>query len=156
MTPAQRDKLKRLCRYISRPPVATERLALTAAGQVRYTLNTPYRDGTTHLVLEPLDPMARLAALVPPPSSVAEGESARPPTSRHVAMCWARRLKRVCGIEIESCVRCGGTLRATASIEEPEVIARILAHLERMGLQQGQSELLQLWVRAPPVPSRLR
>ncbi len=28
--PAQREKLERLCRYISRPPVATERLALTA------------------------------------------------------------------------------------------------------------------------------
>ena len=34
---------------------------------MRYTLKTPYRDGTTHIVLEPLDLMARLAALVPPP-----------------------------------------------------------------------------------------
>ncbi len=31
------------------------------------TLKTPYRDGTTHIVLEPLDFMARLAALVPKP-----------------------------------------------------------------------------------------
>jgi len=52
---------------VSRPPVAAERLALTAYGQVRYPLKTPYRDGTTHVVLEPLDLMARLAALVPPP-----------------------------------------------------------------------------------------
>ncbi len=63
----QRAKLERLCRYVSRPPVACERLALTASGQVRYTLKTPYRDGTTHIVLEPLDLMARLAALVPKP-----------------------------------------------------------------------------------------
>ena len=28
---------------------------------------TPYRDGTTHIVLEPLDFIARLAALVPAP-----------------------------------------------------------------------------------------
>ncbi len=34
----QRAKLERLCRYVSRPPVSTERLALTASGQVRYTL----------------------------------------------------------------------------------------------------------------------
>ena len=47
--------------------MASERLALTASGQVRYTLKTPYRDGTTHIVLEPLDLMARLAALVPKP-----------------------------------------------------------------------------------------
>jgi hypothetical protein len=32
-----------------------------------YRLKTPYRDGTTHIVLEPLDFIARLAALVPPP-----------------------------------------------------------------------------------------
>ncbi|WP_418888732.1 transposase [Methanothrix soehngenii] len=37
------------------------------SGQVRYQLKTPYRDGTTHIVLEPLDLMARLCALVPPP-----------------------------------------------------------------------------------------
>ena len=37
-----------LCRYVSRPPVASERLALTASGQVRYTLKTPYRDGNAH------------------------------------------------------------------------------------------------------------
>jgi hypothetical protein len=65
--PHQRPKLERLCRYVSRPPVAVDRMALTASGQVRYTLKTPYRDGTTHIVLEPLDLMARLAALVPPP-----------------------------------------------------------------------------------------
>lgn len=52
---------------MSRPPVAEDRLTLTASGQVRYILKTPYRDGTTHIVLEPLDFIARLAALVPPP-----------------------------------------------------------------------------------------
>ena len=40
-------------------------MALSSSGQVRYALKTPYRDGTTHIVLEPLDLMARLAALVP-------------------------------------------------------------------------------------------
>ena len=63
----QREKLERLTRYVSRPPVAIERLDLTAQGQVRYRLKTAYRDGTTHIVLEPLDFIARLAALVPPP-----------------------------------------------------------------------------------------
>ncbi len=63
----QRAQLERLARYVSRPPVSIERLALTAQGQVRYRLKTPYRDGTTHIVLEPVDFMARLAALVPPP-----------------------------------------------------------------------------------------
>ncbi len=52
---SQRDKLERLARYVSGPPVATERLALTGSGHVRYTLKTPYRDGTTHVIFEPED-----------------------------------------------------------------------------------------------------
>ena len=46
----QRDKLERLCRYISRSAVSEKRLSLTASGQVRYQLKTPYRDGTTHVI----------------------------------------------------------------------------------------------------------
>lgn len=60
-----RGKLERLCRYISRPAVAEERLALTERGDVRLQLKTAYRDGTTNVILEPLDLLARLAALVP-------------------------------------------------------------------------------------------
>jgi len=49
-----------------------------------------------------------------------------------------QRLKRVFGVEIDHCVRCSGRLRVMASIEEPPVIARILAHRDRVsgsGLQ---------------------
>jgi len=63
----QRGKLERLCRYIARPAVAIERLSLTAQGHIRYALKTPYQDGTTHVIFEPLDFLARLAALVPSP-----------------------------------------------------------------------------------------
>ena len=51
----QRQKLERLCRYISRPAISEERLSLTPNGNVRYQLKTPYRDGTTHVIFEPLD-----------------------------------------------------------------------------------------------------
>jgi len=40
---------------------------LNAAGQVELKLKTPWRDGTTHLVMNPLDFTQRLAALVPRP-----------------------------------------------------------------------------------------
>ena len=40
---------------------------MTSNGNVRYQLKTPYRDGTTHVIFEPLDFIARLAALVPKP-----------------------------------------------------------------------------------------
>ena len=51
----ERAKLERLCRYITRPPVATKRLSLTRNGRVRYELKTPWRNGTTHVIFEPLD-----------------------------------------------------------------------------------------------------
>jgi hypothetical protein len=180
IAPHQRPKLERLCRYVSRPPVATERLGLTSSGHVRYALKTPYRDGTTHIVIEPLDFMARLATLVPPPrmhltryhgvfaphsklraavtpaqrgagaaQTAPVADPARPPTPKHVSMSWARRLKRVFGIQIEGCARCGGRLKIIASIEEPQVVARILAHLEKSAPDQYQCEL-PLGVRAPP------
>ena len=44
-----------------------QRLSLTAQGKVRYQLKTPYADGTTHVIFEPLDFISRLAALVPKP-----------------------------------------------------------------------------------------
>jgi len=56
----QRDKLERLCRYISRPAVAMHRLTLTSQGAIRYELKTPYRNGTTHVIFEPLDFISKL------------------------------------------------------------------------------------------------
>lgn len=44
-----------------------KRLSLTPNGNIRYRLKTPYRDGTTHVTFEPLDFIARLAALEPKP-----------------------------------------------------------------------------------------
>jgi hypothetical protein len=63
----QRERLERLCRYITRPPIATQRLSVDSQGRVVYTYRHPFRDGSTHVVLEPLDFIARLAALVPRP-----------------------------------------------------------------------------------------
>lgn len=62
-----RAGLERLLRYASRPPLAQRRLSLDAAGRVRYRLRRPYYTGQTELVLEPVDFLRKLAALVPPP-----------------------------------------------------------------------------------------
>jgi Putative transposase len=160
--------------------VAEDRLELTTSGQVRYTLKTLYRDGTTHIVLEPLDLMARLAALVPPPRMhvtryhgvfaphsrlraavtpagrgmgapkplAPAADLAKHPTPRRMAMIWARRLKHVFGIEIDTCVRCRGALRIIASIKQPAVIARILAHLDKTAPDR-EPEWAPLLARAP-------
>jgi hypothetical protein len=83
----ERKKLERLCRYISRPAVSEKRLSLTPNGNIRYQLKTPYRDGTTHVIFEPLDFIARLAALVPKPRvNLTRFHGVFAPNSRHRAL----------------------------------------------------------------------
>jgi len=62
-----REGLERLCRYGGRPPFSLERLSLLPDGRVAYRLRKPRRDGATHLILTPIQFVAKLAALVPPP-----------------------------------------------------------------------------------------
>ena len=62
-----RKRLERICRYLGRPPIAQERLERLSDGRLRFTMKKPWRDGTTALVFEPLDLIARLCAMVPPP-----------------------------------------------------------------------------------------
>lgn len=50
-----RQALEQLCRYITRPALANERVQTNAAGQVVLKLKIPRRDGTTHLVMSPLE-----------------------------------------------------------------------------------------------------
>jgi hypothetical protein len=66
-------------------------------------------------------------------------------------MNWARRLKRVFAIEIEQCARCGGRLKVIGSIEEPELIQRILAHRRERGDEDAQAA--PFGARAPPQAS---
>ncbi|MCP3882438.1 MAG: IS91 family transposase, partial [Sulfitobacter sp.] len=49
----QRNKLEQLCRYITRPAIANDRLQLNRTGDVVLKLKSPYRDGTTHIVMTP-------------------------------------------------------------------------------------------------------
>jgi hypothetical protein len=151
----QRQALEHLRRYITRPAIANERLSVDHAGQVVLKLKTPYRDGTSHLVMSPLEFMQRLAALVPRPrlhlirfhgalAPHAKLRAAIVPipaqtTTGHAAACdhahgaparmsWARLLKRVFDFDVERC-GCGGKLKIIAAIEEPAVIERMLTHL---------------------------
>ena len=131
--------------------LSNERLSVNDRAQVVYRLKHPFGDGTTHVVLDPIDFIARLAALVPRPRAHLTRyhgvfapnfkhrhriipnpvhQSAREPhASRPASMSWMQRLERVFRIDIEHCGVCGGSLRVIACIETPEVINKILAHL---------------------------
>ena len=63
----QRKELEQLCRYITRPAIANERLKRNRAGDIVLQLKSAFKDGTTHIVMAPLEFMQRLAALVPRP-----------------------------------------------------------------------------------------
>ena len=115
-------------------------------------LKSAFKDGTTHIVMAPLEFMQRLAALVPRPrlhlirfhgvlapnaklrSEIIPNppEQATEPACDHAQaqgaparMSWARLLKRVFDIDIEHCPNCGGSLKIIAAIEDPPVIVKI-------------------------------
>jgi len=62
---ADRARLEQLCRYLLRPPVAQDRLHLTADGRVVLELKSKWADGTSHLRFEPHELLEKLAALIP-------------------------------------------------------------------------------------------
>ena len=59
-------------------------------------------------------------------------------------MSWMQRLKRVFAIDIKTCPKCGGKLRVIACIEDPDVIATILVHIQRLEATEPSQP------RAPP------
>jgi hypothetical protein len=63
----QRAELEQLIQYAARPALSTERLSLTPEGLIKYQLKTRWRDGTTHIILSPIELIEKLAALVPLP-----------------------------------------------------------------------------------------
>lgn len=169
----QRDQLERVCRYIARPAISSERLSVTPQGKIRYELKKPYRDGTTHIIFEPIDFISKLVALVPIPrvnlvrfhgvfapnnqyrKAIVPGKkeqtavSTDPKTEseKRIAMNWARRLKRAFDIDIKTCEACDGNVKIIACIEDPAVINRILKHLK---LLPSNDQLSLPLKRAPP------
>ncbi len=62
-----RSRLERLCRYVTRPPFAQDRLSITRKGDVLYRFRHPWRNGKAAVVMDPMPFLARLAAQVPSP-----------------------------------------------------------------------------------------
>jgi hypothetical protein len=119
------------------------------AGGGRYELKTPWSNGTTHVIFEPLDFISRLVALVPKsrvnltrfhgvfaPNSKYRSrvtpakrgkrkkchvvnESDQTPAEKRASMTWAKRLKRVFNIDIETCDKCGGDARIIPKAQVP-------------------------------------
>ena len=115
--PVHRQALEQLCHYITRPAPANERVQTNAAGRVVLKLKTPWRDGTRHLLMSPLQSMQRLAALVPRPRlrparaawrRVRERHESESGAHRPVRLSWSRLLKRVFEIDCRHAGALGG------------------------------------------------
>lgn len=103
-------------------------------------------------------PNAKLRAQLTPAhrgkgSAAASDDTANPndrtPEEKRRAMTWAQRLKRVFGIDVETCVHCGGKVKIVASVEEPQAIRAILDHFEKHGVLEDAH--YRPPARAPPV-----
>jgi hypothetical protein len=150
---------------VLRPPLAENRLRRLADGRVRLELKRLWNDGTTYLLFEPVEFLEKLAALTPRPEInlvlyhgvLARGARWRPDvvayrrTERDRAAdpraggegaprprywTWALLMRRAFDLDVLRCPRCAGRMQLIATIEDPAVIQRILAHLGPPGARE--------------------
>ena len=136
------------------------------------------------ILFEPLDFIARLAALVPRPRvNLTRFHGVFAPNSHwraqitpagrdrerrslradetpsagepYRARSWAQRLKRVFNIGIKTCGHCGGPMKVIASIEDPAVIKTILAHLDKTTSRMPARRVLPPAARRPALCDRI-
>jgi hypothetical protein len=124
------------------------------------------------VVFEPLDFMAKLAALIPKPKVnltrfycvfapnsqyrkviTSEGRIKKSSTvkakdtEKRKTRTWGKRLKGIFNIDIETCEVCQGNVKIIACIEDPVVIDKLLAHLKN----KEEKVVNKIYpVRAPP------
>ncbi|MBK6809771.1 MAG: transposase [Sandaracinaceae bacterium] len=169
-----RASLEQLVRYILRPPLKETRMTIHSTS-VELTLKTPWRDGTTQILLTPDRFIDRLVALVPPPRvntllygglfaanarlrplavayqrpGVILRKRARPaqsPKPRNTA--WAELMRHSFGLDVLACPHCGGRMRHVATVLDHSSIQRILRH---QGLDTPEPR-----ARSSPLESDLR
>jgi hypothetical protein len=122
---------------------------------VAIRLKRTWRDGTTHLVFEPLELLAKLAALTPrpevnlllyhgllaphargraqvvrygrpaPDAGAADTATASPPAPRNWP--WAALMRQAFALDVLACPPCGGRMRVITTVADPAAIGQILA-----------------------------
>ena len=142
-------------------------------GSVLVRLKTPWRGGTSHIALQPLELLEKLAALTPRPyvnlivyhgvlapnakwrrevadfgwPQLERPSSATTPKKVGAShnRTWAELMRRGLDIDVLECPACGGRLRFVAAVLLSSAVRRILRHL---GLPSDPVELAP--ARAPP------
>jgi hypothetical protein len=172
---ARRAGLEILCRYGARPPLASSRLSALPDGRLLYCLKKAHAGSAVHLVFSPVDFLAKLAAIVPPPrihlvrfhgvfapnakerplvvpvapvERERKGDTPRkgePVRERRID--WATLFQRVFAVDLLSSKQCGGRMKIIAFITDTTVTRRILDYL---GLPSSAQPVRP--ARDPPEP----
>jgi len=156
----KRKHLERICGYVARGAIATDRLERLADGRVCYHLRRAYSDGTKAMVFDPLVFIEKLCALVPPPRQnqvtyfgvFAPNAAFRDEVVVKPRPAWKRPksipvkevsenekwrrytfselMRRVFSIDVLVCPNCQGKRKLIAMITETPVIRAILSCLK--------------------------
>ena len=153
-----RKGLEKLLMYMARGPIAATRLTRDDEGNLRYQLKKAFTDGTTHVLLSPLELLEKIAALIAPPwqnqihyngvfapaadwrSAVVSSLKKPRQTQEEESQAeeakgsvyhrtWSELLRRVFNLNLDICPLCGGKFLTIATITDPQTIGRILTHL---------------------------
>ena len=154
-----RRALERLLRYMGRPPISEERLERTSDGQVIVRFKRPWSDGTTHVKMPPLELLARLTSIIPPPrvnqiiyhgvfaansrlrkkvipqrddedaESTLGTSTGCGPASGH-RLGLRAMMARVFEIDVYLCPKCGSQMQQIAFITDPRAIRDVLHALK--------------------------
>jgi Putative transposase len=141
-----------------------------------YGLKTPWRNGTTHVLFEPVELLEKLAALIPAPrlnltrfhgvlapAAKWRASIVPPPPVETTPVCgcrqleagkkrrpnysWAALMARVFEVDVLQCGHCKGRLRILAAIHPPENTRKIL---ECLGLPTRALPLVPAAARSTP------
>jgi hypothetical protein len=169
-----RAGLEQLARLRHPTPLAAARLQIIDDEHLTFRLKTPWSDGTSFLVLSPLELIEKLAALVPPPrlnliryhgvlapnaserkqivpspppatESGTEPAALDAPPARAHRLTWAKLLARVFDLAGTLCPACGGRMRLIAALTDEVSIRH---YLKGVGLPSAPPPIAP--ARPPP------
>ena len=171
--PDEHDRIERLARYLTRPPLPVASVSQDDHGRVRVATPPDPRTGATELVLDPIEWVHLVCSQIPdarlhltraygayankvrrhrlPPGTVVfpiqpdVDDDTNLVKARKAS--WARLIRRIYEADPMLCPRCGTTMKVLAVITEAPVIDRILRHLRVAGIPDPFDE-----ARPPPDP----
>jgi len=147
-----RQGLERILRYMGRPPLSSHRLQLAPDGKnLILHLKTPWRDGTSRILLSPFELLERLVALIPyprknqiryhgflGPNAKARSELVlKPMELSNEGTCtkilrpnFAELMSKIFGIDILACSRCHSRMQVISFVRDRKAVRDILNSLK--------------------------